>query len=244
MVKVRKASGELEDFSEHKVRTSLKRAGASDDVIDEIIDHIKPELYEGIPTEHIYNHIFDILKNKRSHLVTRYNLKHAIMELGPSGYPFEKFVAGVLAEHGYTTSYNQIMQGECVTHEIDVVAAKDGKKIMIECKFHNRPGTKSNIKTILYTYARFLDVGKKNDCGEAWLVTNTKVTSDVIDYSRCRGMGVLSWDYPEDMSLRYLVESSNLHPITALESLSNQTKQKLLNQGVVFVKDIPKNTRP
>lgn len=240
MVKVRKADGRLEDYSETKVRESLKRAGADDDLINDIVKHVETELHEGISTEEIYSHIFDILKGKSSHLVARYNLKQAIMELGPSGYPFEKFVAGILETQGYKTQVARTVPGECVYHEVDVIAEKDGKRIMIECKFHNAPGTKSKIQTILYTYARFMDVSMHHEFADAWLVTNTKVTSEVVDYAKCKGLKVIAWDYPNDMSLRKLIEDSDLHPITADPNLSAPRKIELLNQGIVFMKDLHK----
>src|SRR3989344_4570524 len=238
MVKVRKADGRLEDYSEEKVRGSLQRAGAEEGLIEDILSHIQTELHEGIATEEIYDHIFEILKGKSSHLVARYNLKQAIMDLGPSGYPFEKFVAGVLETQGYKTQVSQTVPGECVYHEVDVIAEKDGKRIMVECKFHNRHGTKSKIQTILYTYARFMDVSMHHEFQDAWLVTNTKVTSEVVDYAKCKGLKVIAWDYPRDMSLRKMIEDSNLHPITIDQSLSPEKKSDLLNQGIIFMKDI------
>ncbi|MBI4130823.1 restriction endonuclease [Candidatus Roizmanbacteria bacterium] len=243
MVKVQKASGEMEDFSEDKVRDSLKRAGADEQLINDIVVHVKEELYEGMPTEKIYEHIFEILRGRSSHLVARYNLKRAIMELGPTGYPFEKFLAGVLKSYGYDVTTDQIARGKCVSHEIDVIAEKDGKKIMIECKFHNHVGTKSKIRDVLYTYARFLDVREQGKFDEAWLVTNTKVTSDVIDYAQCQGMRIISWNYPKNMSLRTMIEQSNLHPITALDSLTPDKIQALLAEGVVFARDLKENSK-
>ena len=238
MVHVKKASGELEEFSERKVRDSLQRAGASPELIEEIIQHVTSELYEGISSEHIYTHIFDLLRNKRSVIAARYNLKRAVMELGPSGYPFEKFFAGVLRQYGFEATTNNILEGACVKHEVDVIAKRNNDTIMIECKFHNHVGTKSKIRDVLYTYARYLDVKEKYAFTEAWLVTNTKVTSDVISYAQCKGMKVVAWNYPSDFSLRHLIEQSNLHPVTALDSLSHEKKQDLLRQGLVFVKDL------
>jgi hypothetical protein len=238
MVKVTKRDGTLEEFSEEKVRASLVRAGAEENLVDDILSHIKSELHEGMSTEEIYDHIAEIIKGKSNHMSIRYNLKQAIMDLGPSGYPFEKFVAGILETQGYKTQVGQMVQGECVRHEVDVIAEKDGRRAMVECKFHNGPGTKSKIQTILYTYARYLDVSMHKEFQEAWLVTNTKVTTEVIDYSRCKGLKVIAWDYPRDMSLRKMIEESNLHPITIDQSLTKERKLELLSQGTVFMKDI------
>lgn len=235
---VLKASGEREPFSEEKVRFSLQRAGAGSDLITKILAHVKGELYEGIPTQKIYAHIFDLLKHEKLPLASRYNLKEAIMQLGPTGFPFERFVAGILAVNGYQVEVDKIVEGKCVAHEIDIAAQKTGENFMIECKYHNRPGTKTDVKVALYVQARFLDV--QNTFNQGWLVTNTKATIEACDYARCVGLKLISWDWPPGESLRDLIEKSGLHPITALESISHSDKQRFLSQGIVFQKDLPK----
>lgn len=237
-IRVQKADGKLEPFNELKLRSSLKRSGADDVVINSALSEVKNYLYDGIPTEKIYQLIFRLLERQSKALKQRYNLKQAIMNLGPTGYPFEIYVAGLLTHFGFQTSVSQKVFGKCISHEIDVVACKEQKKIMIECKFHNRPGSKSDIKVALYTYARFLDVREKNNFQEAWLVTNTKTTSDALEYAKCMNFKVISWDYPSDFSLRYLVEKANLLPITVREDLPIAKKNTLLAKGKVFLKDL------
>lgn len=239
MIKVLKASGEYESYDEGKVRNSLKRAGAGSQLIDKIVNNLQDKLYDGIPTSKIYSYVFKILKESKSYLVSKYNLKRAIMELGPSGYPFEGFIAGVLQAYGYKTVVNKIVKGQCIDHEIDVVLQKDNKQFACECKFHNRLGTKTDVKEALYTYARFLDI-KKSNFEQSWLVTNTKLTTNVKKYANCVGLKVISWDYPADFSLRFLIEKSNLHPVTCLDSLSRNEKEKLLEQNFVFCHDLLK----
>jgi len=95
---------------------------------------------------------------KSPSIAARYNLKRALMELGPAGYPFEQFVAHIFSAQDYETIINQIISGNCIDHEIDITATKASKHFMIECKFHNRTGLKTNIKVILYIQARFEDV--------------------------------------------------------------------------------------
>ena len=244
-IKVLKASGEYEPFSEEKVKSSLKRAGVEKKLIVKIIKYVKGELYNGITTKEIYTHVFALLRKTKSPLAAKYNLKRAIMQLGPSGFPLEKFVAGILSHQGYQTKVNQIVQGKCVSHEIDVIVQKGNEAFMVECKFHNRPGIKSDIKVALYTHARFLDVKEswtettkhKHKFHQAWLVTNTKVTSAAKTYAKCIGLKVISWDYPADSSLRLLIEKSDLHPITCLNSLSQGEKRKILENGIVFCRD-------
>ena len=84
------------------------------------------------------------------------------MELGPSGFPFEKFVAAIIKEEGYQTEVGVIVQGACVTHEVDVVATTDHQHIMVECKYHNQQGRVNDVKIPLYIQSRFLDIEKQH----------------------------------------------------------------------------------
>lgn len=245
-IMVVKRSGEHEPFSERKVRSSLDRAGADEDLIETIVSRVKRKLYDGISTREIYSHVFSLLRELQSPLVSRYDLKRSIMELGPSGFPFEIFVAGVLQARGYAVAVGQIVQGRCIDHEVDVIAQKGPRHYMIEAKFHNQPGLKSDIKDALYTYARFLDVeqawveiaGHKAHLHQAWLVTNTKVTSKVREYARCAGMRVTSWNYPSRASLRLMVEESGLLPVTSLQSLNREDKARLIEEGIIFCREL------
>lgn len=248
MISVVKATGEKEDFSEEKIRKSVQRAGVSGDLQNQTLNYVKTNLYNNIPTSEIFNKITEFLtRSKYPYIPSRYGLKQAIMALGPTGYPFEDFVAQILKAYGFTTQTRVITSGKCINHEIDVIAQKsamDGnKKIMIEAKFHNFPGTKTNIHVALYTKARFDDVKEVNNFDEVWLITNTKVTSDALSYALCSGMKIVSWNYPEGASLRDLIEKSNLLPITTLTTLSQEQKRKLLDQGIVMTKDICKDPR-
>lgn len=236
VINVVKASGEVVPFSENKVISSLMGAGASKELAQKIIDQIKPSLYQNIPSFEIYSAVMNILKKEQKKVAVRYNLKAAIMQLGPSGYPFEKYAAGVLESAGFKTETNQIIIGKCVSHEVDIVAQKD-QKFMVECKFHTQPGMKTDIKVALYTYARFLDV-KEKGFDIPWLITNTKVTQEVKTYAACVGMRVTAWDYPDEESLNKLIDKDELYPITALTNISDEEKRFLLDNGTIFVKDI------
>lgn len=242
MVNVIKAGGTVEPFMEEKVVESLLRAGASPQLADKIIVKIRPHLYPNIPTFQIYSSVMKVLKREQRDVANRYNLKEAIMELGPSGYPFEKFIAGVWEKNGFQVETNKIIMGKCVSHEIDIIAKRDKKTYMIECKFHNQHGGKTEIKTALYTYARFLDV-KDMGFDAPWLITNTRVTQEVRAYSACIGMEVTSWDFPDTKSLREIVDKSGLHPVTSLTSLSKKQKQSFLERGIIFVRDLPKSSQ-
>ncbi|MDI6401932.1 ATP cone domain-containing protein [Balneolaceae bacterium ANBcel3] len=159
---IRKASGEVVRFSEEKLRDSLERSGATESQMDGVVNEVHKELYDGITTQKIYRKAYDLLRKKSRSKAARYKLKKAIMELGPTGYPFELFVASILEEQGFETRVGMIVEGRCVTHEIDVLARKNGKLIMVECKFHNRPGVKCDVKIPLYIHSRFRDLVTKN----------------------------------------------------------------------------------
>ena len=124
-IEIIKSSGEKVKFSLDKLRASLNRTGADNSVVNQIMDKVRDELYQGISTKEIYNRAFALLKKKKSHLASKYKLKKAIYELGPTGFPFERFVSAVLKYSGYETEVGQVLQGKCVTHEIDVIAHKN-----------------------------------------------------------------------------------------------------------------------
>jgi hypothetical protein len=245
-VSIVKTSGEREEFSEYKLRKSLKKAKASSRIMDEIVELIKSQLCEGMTTKEIYEKAFEMLRAKEGGHAARYKLKNAIMELGPTGYPFEKFVAELLERKGYKTEVGVFVEGFCVTHEVDVLAKQNSRNIYIECKYHNRPGIKSDVKITLYVQARYEDILKKiadknEEEHEIWLVTNTTPTQDAIQYAECMNLKTIAWSYPDKDNLQNMIEESGLHPITCLSTLSSKQKQRLLEEGIVICSDLLKN---
>jgi Holliday junction resolvase-like predicted endonuclease len=245
-----KASGEKEPFSEVKLQRSLERVGVAPAIIDNIVAQIKSELKDGTKTSDIYRRAFSLLRQYQSHTTARYGLKAAIMKLGPSGHPFEKFVGELLKSQGFSVEVSKIIPGFCVTHEIDVIGKKDNRCIMVECKFHNEHGIKSDVKIALCVRARFEDLQKQwqshpnsaQKFDEAWLVTNTKLTSEAIQYAECVGMKALGWNYPPKNELEILIERAGLHPLTSLTSLSEYQKRQLIGRGFVLCKELVDDT--
>ena len=243
---ITKASGEHVTFSSEKLEHSLKRAGASQPVIDAIVQKVIGHLFDGITTKEIYHIAFDLLKNKTTVIAAKYKLKHAIMELGPSGFPFEKYFAEILRHQGFKTQVGEIVKGHCVDHEVDVIAEKGDKHLMIECKFHNQSGYECDVKIPLYIQSRFLDIKQallklpeeKTKFHQGWVVTNTKFTLDAIKYGNCVGLHLVGWDYPAKGSLRDQIDKAGLYPLTCLTTLSEEEKSKLLALGIVLSRDI------
>lgn len=241
---IKKASGETEPFSSEKLDRSLSMTGASSALVHRVIDRVQKKISPGMTTRKLYRMAFQLLQKEARYLAARYSLKRAVMSLGPSGYPFEKFVGALLEKQGYETQVGVILQGACVTHEVDVVASKGNHRRLVECKYHNHEGIKCDVKVPLYVYARALDLKNNSPddlIHEFWLVTNTKFTADAIKYSECVGLNLLSWDYPEGRSLKLMIEKEEVHPITCLTTLKSNQKKKLLKQNVVLCHEIIEN---
>ena len=242
MAYVYKADGTREPYDPGKVLGSIRRAGVPKELQQRTLRTVEAKLYDGIPTHDIFNTISrELAQSPNPYAKSKYSLKQSIMLLGPTGYPFEDYVAKIFEEQGYTALTRQILLGKCVAHETDVILEKDNKKILIEAKFHNNPGTRSDIKVALYVKARFDDLKVKHKFDEVWVVTNTKTTTDANAYADCVGLKVISWNYPETASLRGFIESGNLYPVTILMSLSADQKARLLANHIVLCKDINEN---
>jgi hypothetical protein len=241
-----KASGKVLPYSEEKLIQSLMRSGASIETARAIAEELEPKLYQKIPTKKIYRMAFGLLKKRSKKLAAKYHLKRGIMELGPSGYPFEKFFSEILKHFGYQTLINQRVKGKCVNHEIDVIAEKRDHQYMIECKYHNHPGSVCDVKIPLYIQARFKDVenswrlaaGNINKTFQGWVATNTKFTTDAIQYGKCAGLKLVGWDYPPEKSLKNMIDDSGLFPVTCLTTLNKSEKNELLNRNIVLSRDL------
>jgi len=248
-INITKASGQKAPFNRGKLKQSLLRSGASAEQADEILSEVMDMLVEGMSTRKIYKTAFRLLRNVSRPAAARYKLKQAIMELGPSGFPFEQFVAELLNYKGYETQVGEIVQGHCVKHEIDVIAEKDKHHFMIECKFHNRQGYVSDVKIPLYIQSRFLDVEKRwkqldghaEKFHQGWVVTNTRFSDDALQYGRCMGLQLIGWDYPHKDGLKDWIDRSGLHPVTCLTTLTQKEKQQLLDRKIVLCKTLHRN---
>jgi len=213
---IKKASGEMQPFSAEKLRQSLKRSGAENTVIDYIIKDIESWIYDGVTSKEIYTRAYALLRSRKTSgsyssssggvlagiaegdktirgaalgVAARYKLKNAIMELGPTGHPFEHFVGKVYQALGYDVEVAVILQGQCVTHEVDVLATskkllsnpdisnqkstqitqqinqqstqQSTEQIFIECKYYQSLGKTANVQVPLYIHSRVEDIIKE-----------------------------------------------------------------------------------
>lgn len=248
-INIVKHSGDVVAFDVDKLINSLRRSQASKELIQQIVEQVQNQLYEGITTKKIYQMAFKMLKGKSRVSASKYKLKKALMELGPSGFPFEKMVGKLFAHEGFSTEVGVIVQGNCVQHEVDVIALKDNNHYMIECKYHSDQGRFCNVKIPLYIHSRFLDVekqwerqkGHEAKFHKGGVYTNTRFTTDAIQYGECVGLLLTSWDYPTGTGLKDRIDKSGLHPLTALTTLTKAEKTKLLDTGIVLCKELHEN---
>ena len=245
IVKVLKADGNLEAFNVSKLKRSLRRAGATNDEMASIVSKVESILHDGIRTQEIYRHAFELLRDSETPIAARYSLRRALFGLGPTGFPFEDFLSRMLQKEGYTTKTRVTLQGKCAEHELDVAAYREDHSLVVEAKFHARPGIKSDLQVTLYSFARLMDLQEQRICNEdhcgikeLMIVTNTKFTHTAVRYAECAGLTLLSWDYPKKNSLQDRIQNAGLYPITVLQSLSQSQKRALIDRGAIICKDI------
>jgi len=248
-ITIKKAHGERVHFSEDKYRRSLRRSGASDNQINNILEKITPELHEGMSTHELYKKTHALMRDEKMLSSNgRYYLRQAIQDLGPTGFPFERYIAKLMEAQGFTTVVDQNMTGKCIRHEIDIIATKGSERLLTECKFHHETGIYCGIQTTLYVKARYDDVreGEQQDknYNQCYLITNTKFSTDSIDYARCIGMRLLGWAYPYNNGLETIIDELGLHPITCLSSIPKKIVHALVNHGIVLCQDVIRNDAP
>ena len=98
-MKIIKASGDEAKFNERKIEKSVMKAGAPKKLALEVAKNVRKKVHDGATTKEILNLTLKCLVKDKD-IAARYDLKRAIMSLGPSGFPFEEFFSQVLHNHG------------------------------------------------------------------------------------------------------------------------------------------------
>lgn len=246
VITITKTDGTKELFEEEKLINSLRRVGVRPETIDEVVEEVEAEMKDGMTTNEIYGKAFSLIKKHSAPMAAKYSIRRALMELGPDGFPYERFVARIFRMRGYEAVTDQVVMGTCVDHEVDVVAWKDESLAMVEAKFHNEFGVKSDLKVALYVKARFDDIagntfeygGKKRKLTERWLTTNTKFTDKAIKYGECSNLKLIGWNYPPKGNLHEIIEQNGLHPITCITTLTHQEKKDLVARDILVCIDL------
>ena len=237
----------MEEFQPRKIMRTMRSAGASDEAAKKVLKEIEGVLYDGITTKEILKRVKALLQKEELQAGMRYDLKGAMMRMGPAGFAFETFISEILSNYGYKTKLRSILQGRCVQHEIDVIAESTSgaaRRCLIECKYHNMAGLSVELKDVLYTYARFLDLNEGSDIGkgerfdEVWLVSNTRPSPDAAKYASCRGMKLLCWKCPKGRGLEEMIAEKKLYPVTILRSVDKITFNHLFLADLMLAKDL------
>lgn len=248
-MKIVKHSGAIVNYNSSKLKQSLLKSGAPASVVDDVLQQIEKEVYEGISTKRIYKMAFALLKKISNSNAARYNLREAIRLLGPAGFFFEKFIARLFAAERSETKVNTILWGNCVSHEIDILFKNNDVITMVECKFHAGRDATTDVKVPMYILSRFNDlkdkkheIFSKNDIiSKCWIVTNNRFTADAVDFAKCSNLNLMCWDYPKGNNLKNRIDNHKMYPITCLTTLSLSEKEKLLILDIILVLEIVNN---
>lgn len=243
-IKILKKSGIRENFSIQKITRALVRAGADIELADRIANKVFKTVKSGQSTQYVYDLARRYLRTSHPVVGAKFSLREAIYRLGPAGYDFEKYIMLLFRDHDYNTYLPDILNGRCISHEVDVIAEKGDIRAMIECKLRKSSTININIKDVLSTWARFVDLKEgaaKGRCikiNEAWLVTNSKFSKDALIYGECKKMHMLSWDSPIGKPLPAYIDSKNLYPITILQSIKQYHLRALSRCDILLLKDL------
>ncbi|MFH1099082.1 MAG: ATP cone domain-containing protein [Candidatus Uhrbacteria bacterium] len=244
-VTIVKASGEHVSFNEKKLAWSIERAGASKKLSRAAAAFIATRVRDGMTTREIARLSRSFLASQRERGVAmRYSLKDAMRKLGPEGYHFERYIAAVLRVHGYEATLPDLIPGMHVRHEVDVVARRDGQCFEIECKYRNAPGLTVNLKDVMASWARYDDLRAAHKAGKhpyafdgAWVICNTRITTDGIAFGEGQGMRLIGWRYPASGGLEQLIEGQRLYPITIIPSVTTEIRDAFARVDFILCRD-------
>jgi len=241
------AKGEKESFSSAKIRKSARRIGASSKLAGEIVKAIKQRACPGIKTFDIAKEIKRLLALETPKFALKFRLKEGMRKLGPTGFPFEKYIGEIFLNNGFEVKLNQQIRGACCSYEIDFTAKKNKILYIGECKYRNLPGEKIDFTVGLEHFARCVDIQKgdflkkkrnRNLKLKPLITTNTKFTSRMKKYAKCAQIELLGWRYPESESLEMLIDRQKLYPITVLPSLKSFLIDSFVEKGMMLAKDV------
>lgn len=239
MPEIVKGDGTRELFNVKKLADSLVHAGIEIHLANKVAESIGGTIVDGATTTQIFQQAYKILHKEERVGAARYSMRRAILDLGPTGFPFEDYIGELMHARGYDVKTRVMLQGRCTDHEVDVVMKKGDRTIGAELKFHNTPGFKTDVKVALYVRARFWDIEfgaedrhEPSPMHEGWLITNTKFTSSTIDYATCAGIHLMGWDYPSKGNLAEIIRETSIYPVTVLTTLTNPEKARLLGAQV------------
>jgi hypothetical protein len=241
---VTKADGTRQLFDRAKIINICLRMGVSRETADKVSGKVEKQLYDGIPTSKILQITFRLLRSYKPAVKHLLDLRRGL-SLMDSKPEFEVFVQALLANNGFEVLPNRILPGKCSEHEVDAIARKSGVTYFVEAKHHVNYHTPTGLDESRIARAILEDVTEGFQCGScnlkidrAMIVTNTRYTEHARRYGKCRDILQIGWNSPTNLSLQSMIEKNSLYPISCLRGLKRTTKTKLVNKGIVLMKQV------
>lgn len=236
-----KADGSKERFQPGKIFNTCMRAGTSKDVAEAIVKKIESKIKDGTTTHEIYKTILDELERRKDKSALSFPLREAIANLDPE--KFEIYVKKILEEHGYECKWNNLIQGKCVEHQVDLIAKKE-KLFLVECKHHINHHRFCGLGIALQVQARLEDImdgfkdGKhKYNFDMAWIISNTKFSDHAKVYAKKKNIRLTGWRHETDYALEELAQSRKIYPVTLLK-MDKNTLRELMHNNILTVHDL------
>jgi hypothetical protein len=241
---VTKADGAKQFFDREKIVRTCLRMGADRRTAHEVAGKVERRLYDGISTGKILQMVFLFMRKGQPNVSRLYDLRKGLSLMTPKP-EFEFFIQTLLAHNGFEVSPNQILAGNCVEHEVDAVAKKNGVTYFAEAKHHFNYHALTGLDESRIARALLEDVTEAYDLNKisqridrAMIVTNTKYSEHAVRYGRCRNILQIGWNTPADLSLQNMVEQTSLYPLSCLRDLKKDIRNQLVDSGIVVLKQI------
>ena len=239
MIHVRKANGRLEPYDRSKVLRTLLHLGFRGSEAEKLEKAVSEKVYDGMPTSELLSLIYELAGKSRPELAHLRDIREAISLLRPKP-DFEEYARMILRAAGYLVEPGRVLEGRCVSHEIDGIAFKDEEVFAVEVKHHVNHHAYTGLGTVLELWAALEDLKEGFRLGlhpyrftSAILVCNTKISLHAERYARCKGMMYMGWRYPRAFALGDIASEKKLYPITMLKTLPRDIIERLGDRGIV-----------
>jgi Holliday junction resolvase-like predicted endonuclease len=243
-VLVTKANGYKQPFDRNKVVQTCLRMGASPQVADKVAGMVERRLYAGISTREILQLTFRFMRKYKPTVKHLLDLRKGLSMMEPKP-EFETYIRTLLANSGYEVESNRILRGKCGEHEVDAIAKKDGVTYFVEVKHHYSYHTLTGLDESRIAQAILEDANDGYLLGmstlkidRAMIVTNTRYSNHAIQYGSCKNILQIGWSSPHTLGLRDMVQNSALYPLSCLRGIRYETRMRLVNSGIVLVKQL------
>jgi hypothetical protein len=243
-VEIVKWDGRREQFDVGKLRHSILRLGAPPELAKSVSEQIESEAYSGMTSKEIFDLVTAKLKTYEPALSLREDLKTGLARM-KGGSEFEEYVRLIFQAHGYTVKGNTVIQGRCVTHEIDGIAERDDECIYLEIKHHSSSHSYTPFDVTLAAKAKWDDLQSGYESGSTrycfnrvLVVSNTRLSAHASQYAECVGIDHLGWNAPPGRGLDCMIEEKGLYPITILRTLHEEEQAILSGNGILTLQQL------